>query len=394
MTRATIATVADPNRRRASSSSSVNACATNQHPPGVPLFRLPLGGVLFELAVEQVLGHLRTPAGGGQGQVEHQGQVQRVRANRQASCRMRSLRMRSTPTPTSRISDCTEMWLTVWRKRLPLSSLAAERGRSPPTRAGTPEVDAHCVPQRPGRGHEVADELGSRIRQEDRFDATLDAVLGVLPSYTQLGMAALLPHDRIGHSAGGDPVVVDGQRSDGTPNLSRVLAAVGGTAVQAEDVFALTREGLRDLYQRHQVLYGYHNRIDATGDKAGTERQTVEAAAETVRELVDLVKRLANANATNIVVTADHGFLFQDTALASSFYLSTLPRGADIKVTNRRYVPDRGLQDDPAFTSFTAAWTATWTCRSRSRCTASGSPAPARASCTAGRPCRRSWSRC
>ena len=42
--------------------------------------------------------------------------------------------------------------------------------------------------------YEVADELGSRIRQEDRFDATLDAVLGVLPSYTQLGMAALLPH--------------------------------------------------------------------------------------------------------------------------------------------------------------------------------------------------------
>ncbi len=42
--------------------------------------------------------------------------------------------------------------------------------------------------------YEVAEELGSRIRQEDRFDASLDAVLGVLPSYTQLGMAALLPH--------------------------------------------------------------------------------------------------------------------------------------------------------------------------------------------------------
>ena len=49
--------------------------------------------------------------------------------------------------------------------------------------------------------YEVADELGSRIRQEDRFDATLDAVLGVLPSYTQLGMAALLPHSTLKHSA-------------------------------------------------------------------------------------------------------------------------------------------------------------------------------------------------
>jgi len=41
--------------------------------------------------------------------------------------------------------------------------------------------------------YEIADELRSRIRQENRFDAELDAMLGVLPSYTQLGMAALPP---------------------------------------------------------------------------------------------------------------------------------------------------------------------------------------------------------
>ncbi len=203
--------------------------------------------------------------------------------------------------------------------------------------------------------YEVADELGSRIRQEDRFDAVLDARLGVLPSYTQLGMAALLPHRTIEHSKGGDPVLVDGQRSDGTANRSKVLAAVGGKAIQAEDVISLTRDELRELYAQHEVLYIYHNRIDATGDKAGTERQVFEAAEDTLRELVDLVKRLANVNATTILITTDHGFLFQDTALADAFYLSTLPQGDDIKVTNRRYVLGRGLKDDPAFKTFTAA---------------------------------------
>ena len=74
-----------------------------------------------------------------------------------------------------------------------------------------------------------------------------------------------------------------------------------------------------------------------------------------MRELVDLVKRLTNANATNILITADHGFLFQDTALADAFYLSTQPQGDDIKVTNRRYVLGRGLKDDPAFKTFTSA---------------------------------------
>jgi uncharacterized protein (TIGR02687 family) len=103
------------------------------------------------------------------------------------------------------------------------------------------------------------------------------------------------------------------------------------------------------------VLYVYHNRIDATGDKAGTERQVFEAAEETLRELVDLVKRLTNANATNILITADHGFLFQDTALADAFYLSTLPQGDEIVTANRRYVLGRGMKQDTAFRTFEPA---------------------------------------
>ncbi|GGN18417.1 uncharacterized protein (TIGR02687 family) [Actinoplanes campanulatus] len=202
--------------------------------------------------------------------------------------------------------------------------------------------------------YEIADELGSRIRQEDRFDATLGAVLGVLPSYTQLGMAALLPHTTIGHSPGGDPVLVDGMPSNGTANRSRILAAAGGRAIQAEAVLALTRDELRELYQQHQVLYVFHDRIDATGDKPATETRVFEAAEETMRELVDLVKRLANANATNILITADHGFLFQHTPLADAFHLSTQPAGDEIRVVNRRYVLGRGLREDPAFSTFTA----------------------------------------
>ena len=241
---------------------------------------------------------------------------------------------------------------------------AAERWRSSVLRPQTAFYAEHVAPLiRDGRKkavviisdalrYEVAEELGTRIRQEDRFDARLDAVLGVLPSYTQLGMAALLPNKTIGHSKGGDPVLVDGRRSDGTANRSKVLGAVDGKAIQAEDLLSLSREELRELYAQSQVLYVYHDRIDATGDKARTERQVFEAADDTLRELVDLVKRLTNANATNIFITADHGFLFQDTALSDSFYLSTLPQGDEVIVTNRRYVLGRGLKDDPAFRTF------------------------------------------
>lgn len=200
--------------------------------------------------------------------------------------------------------------------------------------------------------YEIAEELGSRIRQEDRFDAKLDAMLGVLPSYTQLGMAALLPHTSLGHSHDGDPVLVDGQRSDGTANRSKILAPFDGFAVQAEEVLAMPLRELRELYSAHQVLYVYHDRIDAVGDKARTERQVFEAASDALHDLVSLIKRLTNANATNILVTADHGFLYQDAAVDDTAYLSAKPQGDNLAVVNRRYVLGRGLKHNPAFRTF------------------------------------------
>lgn len=202
--------------------------------------------------------------------------------------------------------------------------------------------------------YEVAHELASRIRQEDRFDADLDAVLGVLPSYTQLGMAALLPHQTLSHSADGKIVLADGRPTNGTGPRGKILETVGGSAIQAEDFKALSPEERRELFRSNRVLYVYHDVIDATGDKQGTERRVFEAVEQALGALVDLVKKAANANATNIFVTADHGFLFQDEALPEQFFLSTKPQGDNILVTNRRYVLGHGLKVDLAFTTFSS----------------------------------------
>ncbi len=202
--------------------------------------------------------------------------------------------------------------------------------------------------------YEVADELGSLIRQEDRFDAVLDAVLGVLPSYTQLGMAALLPHLTLKHSVDAKTVLADDQPTNGTAFRGKILEAVGGSAIQAEDFKALNADERRELFKANRVLYVYHNRIDATGDNPGTERQVFEAVEDTLSDIVDLVKKLASANATNIFITADHGFLFQDEALADQFFLSTKPQGDDLKYLNKRFVLGTGLKVDDAFVTFQA----------------------------------------
>lgn len=108
----------------------------------------------------------------------------------------------------------------------------------------------------------------------------------------------------------------------------------------------------RELYSSHQVLYVYHDTIDATGDSAKSEHRTFSAVAEALDQLVDIVKKLANANATNIFVTADHGFLYQRSKLAPQFNLTVEPQGDEIVAEKRRYVLGRGLKEDAGFRTF------------------------------------------
>ena len=206
-----------------------------------------------------------------------------------------------------------------------------------------------------GMRYEVADELASMIRSEDRFDASLSAVLGSLPSYTQLGMASLLPQSSLELDPNALPVLADGKPTNGTANRDKVLQAVNGHAIAASDVLAMPGDELRELYKQHQIFYVYHDRIDAAGDKAATERTVFEAADETLRELLLLVKKWTNANATNILLTADHGFLYQDIPLEKSYYVSESPQGDAVTKINRRYVLGRALKPSPSFMTFTSA---------------------------------------
>lgn len=166
--------------------------------------------------------------------------------------------------------------------------------------------------------YEVAEELGNQINTEKRFTAELRSQLGVLPSYTQLGMAALLPHDEICYQPGsGDIVYADGLSTSGTPNRDTILKKYKGMAVKSDDLLKWKNQQGRDLIRNYEVVYIWHNTIDAMGDSASTEEKTFEACRNAVVELKDLVTRVINRlHGTRIIVTADHGFLFQQQPLS------------------------------------------------------------------------------
>ncbi|RSX52434.1 BREX-1 system phosphatase PglZ type A [Bifidobacterium callimiconis] len=202
--------------------------------------------------------------------------------------------------------------------------------------------------------YEVAQSFAERLRSQNRWSARTEAQLGVLPSYTQLGMAALLPHKTLAF----DPkdkhynVLVDGTSSQGLDNRAAILAQVNGKAVTYEDLIKRNRDESRELVKSCNVLYVFHNAIDKIGEHK--EEDTFDACEKCVDELVNLVKKLANANVTNMIVTADHGFLYQDHDVADSEWLSEQPQGDVIWHRKRRFVIGSNLAESPAFTTFTA----------------------------------------
>lgn len=216
-----------------------------------------------------------------------------------------------------------------------------------------------CVVISDAMRYEIGDELLSLIRQEDRYEAKLEPMLGMLPSFTQLGMAALLPNTELALADNeSGTALVDGQSSQGKVNRSKLLdkrLPGRATALTAEELMALNKEESRTLFREHDVVYVYHNRIDATGDKRDSEERVFAAVEETLHELIQLVKKLTNANASNLLVTADHGFLYQNRPLEESDFASLDADGDAILYRDRRFVLGKGLHANQSLRTFQSA---------------------------------------
>ena len=195
--------------------------------------------------------------------------------------------------------------------------------------------------------YEAATELIESLNGIYRIEADLTAMLGVLPSYTALGMASLLPHESLAYGENGE-VLVDDKPVAGTEARNKQLASVQGMACQAKELRVMKQDDARTFTEDKRVVYIYHNVIDARGDSASTESETFEAVSDCIVELVELVQFCINRlNATKVWVTADHGFLFQQEApgVTDKSKLSQKPAKA-VKV-KKRYVIGRDLGVTP-----------------------------------------------
>ncbi len=184
--------------------------------------------------------------------------------------------------------------------------------------------------------YEAAQELFEALRGTDRYQASLDSMLGVLPSYTALGMSALLPHDVLTYAPDG-AVQVDGKSSSGLDARRKLLEPVNGIAIKSAELMEMKKDDGKAFFKPYRVIYVYHDQIDQTADK-GNEDKTFVAVRTTIDEIEALIRRAFTFNCNRALVTADHGFLFQKSSPAEAQKNAIQTKPAGMVIAKKRYL--------------------------------------------------------
>lgn len=161
--------------------------------------------------------------------------------------------------------------------------------------------------------YECAKELMERLELDEKCTPKLECMISSLPSVTSVGMASLLPHRELQVDEKLN-VTVDGQSCGDLPSRDKILRAQNenNVALSFDEVASANKERLRELLQKKNIVYIYHNQIDARGDKSASENEVFTACAEAIEEIHKLIKKLtSHISAAKFFITADHGFLYK-----------------------------------------------------------------------------------
>ena len=178
--------------------------------------------------------------------------------------------------------------------------------------------------------YEVGMTLLEKLQADEKCTATMKTMASMLPSITQYGMAALLPHRSL-ELIKDYSILVDGQKTDTLEQRQAILQKykTASRCVQYDDIKNLSVTDLRSIFTRQDVVYIYHNQIDARGDKLNTENEVFNACAEAVDEISALIRRLTtSANRSHFIVTADHGFIYRRNKLSESDKIGSVAASA------------------------------------------------------------------
>lgn len=158
--------------------------------------------------------------------------------------------------------------------------------------------------------YEVAAELMEELSKEKHV-STLSAYRSILPTETKYCKPALLPHRTL--ELRGTDMWVDGNILSGIPERSTHLAnyRAGAVCVNYEEVMNGDTMTKRELFKR-PLVYIFHNTIDEASHSQ-SPFEVISACRKAINQLTILISRLhASWNVNNVILTSDHGFIYND----------------------------------------------------------------------------------
>ena len=198
--------------------------------------------------------------------------------------------------------------------------------------------------------YETAASLWEQLSRETQARVELSSMQGVFPTITKFGMAALLPHKELAAAEknGRLCVLADGLPTEGSAYRDKLLkrANPGSVALLAEDMVKARREERSEWVKGKNVVYIYHNVIDEASHTADTAVfPACEGAIQQIKNLVGMI--VNNFGGTNIVITADHGFLYTYSPLSEDDKTDTAGfHGFDVEYGRRYAVTRAGAEPE------------------------------------------------
>lgn len=158
---------------------------------------------------------------------------------------------------------------------------------------------------------ECAKELSERLSLTGG-NTEISYMQGLVPSYTKLGMASLLPHKKLSLIPDSDDILVDGCKSSTTADRNELLKKynLDSMAIQYSELRECTKGDWKKIFSGKKIVYIYHNTIDNAGEH--NENKIFEACDEAINEIYDLVEDLHKTfSGVEVFITADHGFFYR-----------------------------------------------------------------------------------
>jgi uncharacterized protein (TIGR02687 family) len=160
--------------------------------------------------------------------------------------------------------------------------------------------------------YECGEELTRRLSHKFPSKTTLIPALSTMPSYTALGSVALLPHKTIDYRDDG-AVLLDNQTIVSYDMREKHLNKYRiGKVYSGKDFLnpSLSQQ-IKNEVKGVEVIYIYHDRIDAVGDTVSTELDVFNATETCFGDIEKIFQKLMNMSIYNVFITSDHGFLYR-----------------------------------------------------------------------------------